>query len=143
MLSHCLRKLIDFARVATSSSLGLGATRRGVGDVVSQIPFVSRERRYSAASRGIAGALVGLWFATAFPSPALATTVNVGQTLDLGGVNQTVSSLSGGGIVTNSGRSQATLTNQGPSSTFSGVIQDGPAVLAIRRASCRIRRARP
>ena len=75
--------------------------------------------------RGIAGALVGLLFATAFPSPALATTVNVGQTLDLGGVNQTVISLSGGGIVTNSGPPAATLTNEGPSSTFSGVIEDG------------------
>ena len=142
MLSHCFGRSIGAAHAPTSSSLGLGATRRSVGGVVSQIPFVSRERRYSAASRGIAGALVGLWFATAWPSLA------PGQTLDLGGVNQSVISLSGGGIVTNSGKQAATLTNQGPSSTFSGVIQDGPGASCppsalVKRAWPRIRRAGP
>ena len=47
-------------------------------------------------------------------------------TLDLGGNDQTVSSLAGDGTVTNSGASgTATLTNQGASSEFDGVIQDG------------------
>ena len=54
-----------------------------------------------------------------------ATTVDSGATLDLGGYNQTVSSPAGAGTVTNSGASPAVLTNQGASSTFSGVIQDG------------------
>ncbi len=57
------------------------------------------------------------------------TTVNSGGTLDIGGYSQTVSSLSGGGTVANTNPSISaptpTLTNQGASSTFSGVIQDG------------------
>ena len=53
------------------------------------------------------------------------TTVDAGGALDLGGFRQTVSSLAGAGTVTNSGTSDAVLTNQGPSSTFSGSITDG------------------
>ncbi len=58
-------------------------------------------------------------------SAASATTVDAGGALDLGGFRQTVSSLAGAGTVTNSGTSDAVLTNQGPSSTFSGSITDG------------------
>jgi fibronectin-binding autotransporter adhesin len=58
-------------------------------------------------------------------SAASATTVNASATLDLGGFAQTVSSLAGAGTVTNSGTADAILTNQGASSVFSGVIQDG------------------
>ncbi|WP_298282979.1 autotransporter domain-containing protein, partial [Acidocella sp.] len=54
-------------------------------------------------------------------APNSATTVDTGATLDLGGYNQTVSALSGGGVVTDGG----TLTNQGASSLFSGTITDG------------------
>jgi fibronectin-binding autotransporter adhesin len=57
-------------------------------------------------------------------SAVSATTVS--GTLDLGGNDQAVGSLSGAGVVTNSGASgTATLTNQGASSEFDGVIQDG------------------
>ena len=56
-------------------------------------------------------------------SSASATTVN--GALDLGGFAQAVSSLSGAGSATNSGGSDAVLTNQGASSAFSGVITDG------------------
>ena len=56
-------------------------------------------------------------------------------TLDLGGFNQTVASLSGGGTVTNSGASPAVLTNQGASSTFSGVIQDGASAIGLTQNS--------
>ena len=64
-------------------------------------------------------------------SAASPTTVN--GTLDLGGNSQTVGSLAGTGIVANSGASgTATLTNQGASSEFDGVIQDGAtAVTAL------------
>ena len=58
-------------------------------------------------------------------SATSATTVDTGATLDLGGINQTVSSLSGGGAVTNLRVERRDLTNQGASSTFSGVIQNG------------------
>ena len=59
-------------------------------------------------------------------SAASATTVNAGGTLDLGGFAQTVTSLTGGGTVTNGAPSGATLTvNDTVSTTFAGVIQDG------------------
>ncbi|CAJ0864442.1 hypothetical protein AMST5_01674 [freshwater sediment metagenome] len=57
-------------------------------------------------------------------SAASATTVD--GTLDLGGFNQTLSALSGTGTVNNTG-ANATLTNQGASSTFSGTLTDGGA----------------
>ena len=68
-------------------------------------------------------------------SAASATTVLAGGTLDLGGFNQTVSSLSGSGTVTNSGVNSAILTNQGASSTFSGVIQDGASLTGLTQNS--------
>ena len=59
-------------------------------------------------------------------------------TLDLGGFDQTVSSLSGSagsstssGVVTNDGTSAAILTNQGGSSTFSAVIKDGARAIGL------------
>jgi fibronectin-binding autotransporter adhesin len=64
-----------------------------------------------------------------------ATTVNSGATLDLAGFNQTVSSLTGSGTVTNSGGTLATLTNQRASSTFSGGINDGAGVVALTESS--------
>ena len=51
--------------------------------------------------------------------------LNDNGTLNLGGVGLAVGSLSGAGTVTNNGSSNAVLTNQGASSTFSGVIEDG------------------
>ena len=68
---------------------------------------------------------------TNYFSAASATTVTTNSFLDVGFNNQTVSSLSGAGTVTNdtglldAAPHDAVLTNQGPSSTFSGVIQDG------------------
>jgi autotransporter-associated beta strand protein len=79
---------------------------------------------YTGATIVNSGATLLGGAANAF-SAASATTVNAGGTLDLGGFNQTVSSLAGGGTVANSGLAPVTLTNQGASSTFSGVIQDG------------------
>lgn len=64
-------------------------------------------------------------------SAVSATAVNAFGVLDLGGFDQTVSSLSGAGGVTNSGAAGATLTNQGLSSSFSGRIQDGAGATSL------------
>jgi autotransporter-associated beta strand protein len=67
-------------------------------------------------------------------------TVNSGGTLDLAGFNQTIGSLSGNGVVTNSGvinaGAAATLTTGGDntSTTFAGTIQDGPSTLSLTKA---------
>ena len=61
-------------------------------------------------------------------------TVSAGAVLDLAGTGQRVSSLAGGGTVTNSASGRfATLTvgGTGASSTFSGSLQDGAAQLAL------------
>jgi autotransporter-associated beta strand protein len=69
-------------------------------------------------------------------SSSSAFTVN--STLDLGGFNSLIASLSGGGggIVTNSGGSAATLTAGGDntSTTFAGVIQDGASTTALDKS---------
>ena len=63
--------------------------------------------------------------------------VNPGVILDLNGYSNTIGSLAtgfpGSGIVTNSGGSPATLTtgNDGTSTNFSGVIQDGTSQLSL------------
>ena len=86
--------------------------------------FLNGSNTYTGATTVDSGAtLSGADGADVF-SATSATTVN--GTLDLGGNDQTVSSLAGAGVVTNSGASgTATLTDQGASSTFGGVIQDG------------------
>ena len=75
-------------------------------------------------------------------SPNSAITVDPFGVLDLNGFDQTVSSLSGPpggsltpGIVTNNGTSAAILTNQGASSTFSGVIQNGASTIGLTQNS--------
>jgi autotransporter-associated beta strand protein len=75
---------------------------------------------YSGPTRVQAGTLMG-GAANAFSANS-PTTVISGGTLDLGGFNQTVTSLAGGGTVTNSGPGSPILTNQGASSFFTGVI---------------------
>jgi autotransporter-associated beta strand protein len=69
-------------------------------------------------------------------SSSSAFTVN--STLDLGGFNSLIASLSGSGsgIVTNSGGSAATLTAGGnnTSTTFAGVIQDGTSSTALSKS---------
>ena len=84
---------------------------------------LSGANTYTGATTVAAGTLRG-GASNAF-SAASPTTVSAGGTLDLGGFDQTVSALAGGGTATNSGSSAHTLTNQGASSTFSGVIRDG------------------
>jgi autotransporter-associated beta strand protein len=69
-------------------------------------------------------------------SSSSAFTVN--STLDLGGFNSLIASLSGSGsgIVTNSGGSNATLTagGDGTSTAFAGVIRDGASTTALDKS---------
>ncbi len=69
-------------------------------------------------------------------STSSAFTVN--STLDLGGFNSLIASLSGSssGVVTNSGGSNATLTAGGDntSTTFAGVIRDGASTTALDKS---------
>jgi len=72
------------------------------------------------------------WLLAANNAAVLPSTTDVsissGGTLDLGGNTQQIRSLSGSGIVTNSGGSDATLVVDGPlsPSLFGGVLSDGP-----------------
>ena len=65
--------------------------------------------------------------------------VNLGATLDLNGFNSTIGSLAdgagGGGTVTNSSATAATLTAGGDNTStgFSGTIQDGAGVVALTK----------
>ncbi len=77
---------------------------------------------YAGATNVNGGALLG-GSVNAFGATS-ATSVAANGTLDLGGFNQMVSMLSGAGTVRNTGEAAAVLTNQGASSTFSGVIED-------------------
>jgi len=59
-----------------------------------------------------------------------ALSIEAGSTLDLNSASQQISSLTGSGTVTNTG-GPATLTIGGTSSTFGGVISDGPGKTAL------------
>lgn len=80
----------------------------------------------------------GTWMAgggNAFSANS-AHTIGASGTLDLGGFNQTIGSLSGSGTVTNNGSSNATLSigNFGTVSTntiFSGTLKDGSKTLGL------------
>jgi fibronectin-binding autotransporter adhesin len=65
---------------------------------------------------------------------ATALTVASGGTLDLYGTSQTVSSLTGGGVVTNSsGSGSLTVGNGNASSTFSGSMQNSAGQLSLTK----------
>ena len=76
-----------------------------------------------------AGSLVAL-------SPSSAFTVDGNGTLDLGGFSNTIGSLNGGGLVTNTGPlSPAILTvgADGSGATFSGILADGASSIGLTK----------
>ena len=109
-------------------SAGGSLTQAGLG-----VLTLSGANSYGGATTVQSGTLKA--GATNAFSAQSATTVDSGATLDLGGFDQTVSSLAGAGTVTNGGASPAVLTNQGASSTFSGVIQDGASAIGLTQNS--------
>jgi fibronectin-binding autotransporter adhesin len=113
--------------IGSSATIGFAAqsTIAGSGGLIfsgSGTATLAGASTYTGSTTIDTGSTMRGGAANAF-SAASATTVN--GTLDLGGFGQTVSSLSGSGIVTNASASPATLTNQGASSTFSGIIENG------------------
>ncbi|MCW2315498.1 uncharacterized protein with beta-barrel porin domain [Rhodoblastus acidophilus] len=81
---------------------------------------------YTGATDILSGARLVAGSSGAF-SVSSAFTVAASGTLDLGGYDTSIGSLSGAGVVTNSGSANATLTVRGLNTptTFSGVIGDG------------------
>jgi fibronectin-binding autotransporter adhesin len=109
-----------FSGLIQDGASAIGLTLNSPGNTLT----LAGANTYSGPTTVQAGTLMSA--ATNAFSAASATTVNAGGVLDLGGFNQTVSLLAGGGTVTNSGPSGATLTvNNTVSTTFAGVIQDG------------------
>ena len=102
-------------------------TQNGTGTVT-----LSGTNTYSGATTINTGTLEAGVVDQAF-GLASAVSVAVGGTMDLGGFNETIGSLSGAGTVTNSGGSAAVLTTgaDNTSTTFSGNIQDGASTVGL------------
>jgi autotransporter-associated beta strand protein len=106
----------------------LGLTKSGSGAFA-----LSGDNTYSGATTVSSGALAAA-STTAFSTNS-AFTVNA--TLDLNGYNQTIGSLAGNGIVTNTGGTTATLTtggNNAPTTTFSGNLINGTSALGLTKS---------
>ncbi|MHC2331097.1 autotransporter domain-containing protein [Bradyrhizobium sp. USDA 4454] len=101
-----------------------GLEKIGTGSLV-----LAGTANYSGATLVTQGTLQG-GAVNAF-SPLSTHMVAAGGTLDLGGFGQTIGSLIGAGVVTNSGTNTAILTTGGsnaPLSIFTGVIRDDGAI---------------
>jgi autotransporter-associated beta strand protein len=104
---------------------------------------VSSNNTYSGATTVFAGTLQARSTTAFSPNSAftLVTTAIPGAspaanpTLDLNGFNNTIGSLSGTGVVLNNGAATATLTvgNDGTSTTFGGVLENGTSVLQLAK----------
>jgi autotransporter-associated beta strand protein len=117
-----------------SISNNLGGSGAQLQQLGASTLILGGTNTYTGATTVSAGTLKA-GSAGAFSSSS-AFTVN--STLDLGGFNSLIASLSGSssGIVTNSGGSAATLTAGGDntSTTFAGVIQDGISSTALDKS---------
>ncbi|MGN6146502.1 MAG: beta strand repeat-containing protein, partial [Mesorhizobium sp.] len=120
-----------------ADSLFSGRLEDGAGTVslskdLGSALTLSGTNTYSGSTQITGGTLRG----GATNAFSAASAVNVAATLDLGGFNQTIGSLSGPGRVTNSGASLAVLSTNGDnrSTTFSGVIDNGAGGLALAKA---------
>jgi autotransporter-associated beta strand protein len=117
-----------------SISNNLGGPGAQLQQLGASTLILSGTNTYTGATTVSAGTLKA--GSTGAFSTSSAFTVN--STLDLGGFNSLIASLSGGGsgIVTNSGGSAATLTAGGDntSTAFAGVIQDGASTTALEKS---------
>jgi autotransporter-associated beta strand protein len=117
-----------------SISNNLGGPGAQLQQLGASTLILSGTNTYTGATTVSAGTLKA--GSTGAFSTSSAFTVN--STLDLGGFNSLIASLSGSGsgIVTNSGGSAATLTAGGDntSTTFAGVIQDGASTTALEKS---------
>ena len=110
---------VTFAGVVTGSG---SLAQDGTGALT-----LTRANTYTGVTTVAAGALK----AGAPSAFSAASATRVDGALDLGGYNETVSSLSGAGTVTNSGATAATLNDRGASSTFSEIIRNGSKPTAL------------
>ncbi|MEB0173906.1 autotransporter-associated beta strand repeat-containing protein, partial [Undibacterium sp. CCC1.1] len=119
----------SFSGVLSDGNSAVGLTKTGSG-----IQTLAGNSSYSGATTIISGSLAAA--ALNALSSNSAVTTQAGATLDVGGYDQTIASLSGsGGSVTNNGTTAANLTSGGDnhSSSFAGSIQDGTAALALTK----------
>jgi fibronectin-binding autotransporter adhesin len=118
-----------------------GANRFYQGDISEVLAFSGA---LSNADRMLAESyLMAKWFSTGAVQDALPTNtalrIATGASVDLGGVNQAVGSLSdyagAGGVVANDGATGVTFTvgNDGSDAAFSGVIRDGTGTVALTK----------
>ena len=103
-------------------------TKIGVGTLT----LTNTLSTYSRATHLVAGTLAG-GAANVFGNNS-AFTIGAPAILDLGGYNQSIGSLSGNGLVTNTGGPAAMLTTGGDntSTTFAGTIEDGSPAGVVR-----------
>ena len=119
----------------TDAGLTVSGNIIGIGSVVqvgSGSSSVSGTNTYSGVTTVTAGTLQA-GSTTAFSAGSNFT---VNSTLDLNGFSNTVGSLAGGGIVTNTGAAAATLTagsDNAPTTTFSGTLIDGAGTMGLTK----------
>ena len=115
-----------FSGTLTNGTGGLELTKTGTGTLT--LSGISTYIGGTTVSAGTlqAGSVTALSASSAF-------TVN--SVLDLNGFSNSVGSLAGGGTVTNSGGTPATLTagDDGSSTTFSGTLTNGTGSLELRK----------
>jgi autotransporter-associated beta strand protein len=119
---------------AIGQVISIGNNLGGVGGLANHDTTgtltLTGNNSYNGATTVDSGAKLIAGSAAAFSASSDFT---VNGTLDLGGFSNSVGSLSGSGIVTNTGGSIATLTVGGnnATTTFSGTLQDGVHPLAL------------
>ena len=126
---------LAFALTSASTTVsnyisGTGSvTQNGTGTLT-----LSGPNTYSGATTVNSGILKAGVITQAF-GVGSAVSVGTGATLDMGGFNETIGSLAGDGLLTNSGGSASVLSAGGnnTSTTFSGNIQNGAHTVALTK----------
>jgi autotransporter-associated beta strand repeat/autotransporter-associated beta strand repeat/autotransporter-associated beta strand repeat/autotransporter-associated beta strand repeat len=103
-------------------------TKDGVGTLT-----LGGTNTYTGATTVNAGTLKAGKITQAFGNGS-AVTVGAAGTLDIGGFNETLGSLSGSGVVTNSGAAKTLTVGNANSTTFSGVIDNAGGAIGLTKA---------
>ena len=121
----------DSPTVGNALSGSLSLTQAGSGVLL----LTGSSNSFSGATTVNSGGTLRLGGAGVLPDAAGDGTVTVNGTLDLNGYSPTLAGLAGSGTVTSSATGSITLSAGGNNqpSTFSGVIQNGSATLALTK----------